>query len=395
MQEKIKGITLLTENRAAVNVPLTTGSVLLQNGNSAAQSLEDLIPKEEDYVNIPFRALSARYLGESGYFLDFSREGVLKKSVPLMLTKENGGLRTKPLKVQRNHSFAIEDTMGTISQAKWDESDKFGSPGINVMTRLDWKLYPDEVRKLLSNPPLIESASMSLLFDWEPSHPDLKLWQFFDMLGHEVDGEIVRFIVTDVLEYYHLGLVWDGGDAQATMLPEETLNKKMALQVPSGIQLGKSQIKKEDTMSLEIKNLQALKEALCLDTLTNEQELLEAVQALADSNAELINENRELKTMAELGKKHLQALREEVLRKAMLLNENGLEETRKNLIENANHETLQMLNADYERELQERFPLTCQDCGSTNISTRSSKEETANHKAGKNNIDETQFMVGR
>ncbi len=394
MYDKIKGITLLSENRATVSVPLTTGAVLLQNSNLEAKKLEDLIPKEEDYVNIPFRALSARYLGEAGYFLDFSREGVLKNSIPLMLTETQGGVRKKPLKVQRNHSFAIEDTMGTITEAKWDNSDKFGSPGINVMTRLDWKLYPDEVRKLLSNPPLIESASMSLLFDWEPSHPDLKMWQFFDMLGHEVDGEIVRFIVTDILEYYHMGLVWDGGDAQATMLPEETLQKKMAVAVPSTFQLNRSQIKKEDTMGLEIKNLDALKEVLCLDSLKTEQELLDAVQALADSNSELIKENRELKEMAELGQKHLQALREEVLRKAMLLHENGIEETRKNLIENANYETLQMLDADYDRELKERFPLSCQDCGSTNISTRSSKEELSN-SGGDERIDESQFMVGR
>src|SRR3954469_24503631 len=45
-------------------------------------SLEDLMPRESDYVYPVFRALSATVI--PGYWLDYSRPGVLEASTPML-----------------------------------------------------------------------------------------------------------------------------------------------------------------------------------------------------------------------------------------------------------------------------------------------------------------------
>src|SRR3989304_4251235 len=52
---------------------------------------EDVMPKPEDWMMMKFRAISATYLGPDGYWLDFSRPGVLLRSIPLMLPTAMGG----------------------------------------------------------------------------------------------------------------------------------------------------------------------------------------------------------------------------------------------------------------------------------------------------------------
>lgn len=407
------GITILENNTAAVRLGLDctplASQEIKQLSISAPEKLEDLMPKDSDYVNIPFRSLTAKYLGESGYFLDFSQENVLKDSIPLIMTAENGGQRKKPLKVQRNHSFDIEDTLGTVPKAWWDNSEEFSAPGINVMSRLDWKMYPNEVRKLLSNPPLIESSSWAFMFSWQQSHPDMKWWQFMDLLGHEVDGEVVCLIVTEISEYYHFGLVWAGGDDEAVQTGQTPLNPPLkkgglgGLPVPYSdvvtTELDKKtkikQPSKEEMMEeIIIKNLSSFQDVLGLDGVSDEAELLSAVQGLNDAVEKLRKDVKTLKPKAELGETYLKDTREEVLRLAKIVHNGELEETREELILKANLETLQMLEKDYRTQEAKLFPSFCQDCGSQNIQLRSSREEAPAEGDAAADVNEGQYKTG-
>ncbi len=410
------GLTILENNKASVRLGFDFN--LIQNKQikemqlAAPETLQDLIPKEHDFVDIPFRALSARFLGEEGYFLDFSKEGVLEKSIPLMLTKKEGGIRRKVLKVQRNHSYRVEDTLGYIPSVEWDNSQQFSAPGINAVTRINWKLNPKDVANLLSDPPLIESASMALMFNWEQSHPELRWWEFSDFLGRELDGQIVRLIVTEITEYFHLGLVWDGGDSEAEKV-ENGLARAQALSGPlpvpysnlnvpenSGNKIEKITIPKplhkEETNMQDfiIKELSAFQDLLGLESVKDENELLSAVQGLSEAVEDLRSKNEALKTNARLGEKYLKDTREEVLRRARVVHEGELEKTREDLILNANLETLLMLDKDYRAQEAKLFPNVCQDCGSTNIKLRSSKEELDDDIKTGTVPNEEQFKTG-
>ncbi len=132
----------------------------LQLQAASPASSDDLTPKESDYVRFKFRAISARYLGEEGYYLDFSRPGVLQASMPLMLPLSAGGTRRVHLKFHRNHSRRIEDVIGLVESNEWgDVTEKQSAPGINITVPIDIMLGPMEIRRLLSTPPLVDSVS--------------------------------------------------------------------------------------------------------------------------------------------------------------------------------------------------------------------------------------------
>lgn len=388
---------------------------------TAPETVADLIPKEADYIWPVFRAISKAYLGAGGYYLDFSRADVLESSLPLFLDRPRGGSRKKALKLQRNHSFDVEDTLGYIDQAEWDTSPRFPAPGINVVAGLDWKIAPQEARGLLSKPPLIDSVSISVAFDWEPSHPDLPWWQFFDLLGHELDGEVVRIIVTEILELYHIGLVWQGGDENADVIdtqPEKENNEGglqqfvYAWQDGEGFSAAKKERPPEKPLlssnpnwpghanslkytlnkkecgfmkELTISNLAPLLAALQVDSLTGEEDLVEKIKLLSEANAELRENVAELKDKAKIADQYLASERKEVLRLAGILKDGEPEETLLKMVEDADLETLQYFKRDFGKQVAEKFP----------EGGRSSVEELETETAAANDVDEAEYITGK
>lgn len=389
------------------------------------------------WVEYNFRLLTARYLGESGYYLDFATPGVLESALPLFRMQAEGGIREKPLKYQRNHSFRIEDTLG------YSESVSFINDGVGQITgigRLHRDLAAREIEMLNSDPPLLESVSLALNYNWVQSHPEMRFWQFIDLLGHEVDGEIVRIVVTEILEIYHVGLVWSGADEKAVRLSASQLWKEHAGDFPPTEELLKEN-KGDDTMKGIIQKLtdllgvdsenkieaavrRLMKKSENVDdlnveisNLTVEVEKLESGKAdlemrIAESDArieKLESEKAELKKRAEEGDKRicdLEAAEEQSKQAIAELNatisdqkpkvEMGqryidnlrkdvkglvglvmgdLSESMKDLIEQAGPEKLEGLRAEFEEKAETLFPVKCQDCGSLNVSNRSSREE--------------------
>lgn len=403
--------------------------------NNAGRPLAD-----SPWVEFDFRLLTARYLGESGYFLDFSTPGILEKALPLFRLQVDGGVREKPLKYQRNHSFRIEDTLGYSHSVSYGSENGIGQ--ITGVARLHRDLAAREIEMLNSDPPLLESVSLGLNYNWVQSHPKMRFWEFVDLLGHEVDGEIVRIIVTEILEIYHVALVWAGADEKAMRLNAMKLWKEHAADFPDGVVVELSQINKgDDIMNVIIQKLtellgvdsenkleaairQLMKKSEKVDSLNTEvSELTVKIQDLESDKADLEtqiaerdariekleSEKLELKTQAEesanrirdleaaeeesrqaiadlnttindqkpqvdMGQRYIDNLKKDVKGLVGLVM-GDLSESMKDLIEHAGPEKLEALRTEFEEKAETLFPVRCQDCGSLNVSSRSSREE--------------------
>jgi len=410
--EDRSGFSVLRSNLVVIN------PAAAENEQAALASAE-MMPQEGDYIFPRVRALSAAYLGHAGYYLDFSRKDVLKNSIPLMLLKSAGGSREKALKVQRNHSYNIENTIGHIKSNEWDGSKKLGHPGINAELSIDTVLAADDARRIMSNPPLIDSVSMAVGYKWEHSHPEMRFWTFIDLLGQEVDGEIVRFVVTEIIDYDHIGLVWSGGDTSAGFLnkyqaqfsekvekgkgrwilddqvcvlgatQEDSGTLKKSITLPDDRRVKVKSPNRRKNMSevltgLTIKNLSQFQELLGLE-IKDEGDLLEAITGLSEANVELREEVQELKPLAELGEKAKAAVRENVLRLAKILQGENFSKDDENRLEKADYEMLQYLEKDYQRQVEEKFP---------QAGRRSSEEELENGGEVAATVNEADYITG-
>ena len=105
-----------------------------------------------------------------------------------------------------------------------------------------------------------------------------------------------------------------------------------------------------------------------INTLTAEKEELN--EKIANLNTQVAN----LQEFATVGKNHIASLREDVVANYKKLKGEEADETILNMIgnETTGMATLISLNKDYQQQLEEKFPMTCSDCGSHNISRASS-----------------------
>lgn len=173
---------------------------------------QNIVPKPEDFLSVPFRLISATVVGgHSWKATDFSNVGALRASVPK--------LDRKP--IYPNHTPDLYNSLGIITDPYWDDGGMQDGlmipPGINGMMNLDAKTNPNLVRKVLMG--AVFSNSVTVSFNWEPSHSFDNLAEFENSIGtiHK-DGRMVTRKVTEVLDYYETSLVWLGADPFAKLL---------------------------------------------------------------------------------------------------------------------------------------------------------------------------------
>jgi len=376
MEAKISAwFELMENNRARVSLRMPVegvkrGEMKAANLQVNPESVEDVIPKPEDWLLAKFRAISAAYLGPEGYWLDFSRPGMLLASLPLMLTKGAGGTRRRPLKFHRNHSDLTQNIIGYISAAQWSEAGGEQSyPGINIDVMIDYKLAPNEARQIMAEPPLVESCSISLMFEWEPSHPELESWQFWNLIGEEIDGQIVRIMVSEILEYRHVALVHEGADEEADKL-QKANSKEQKAKNKQQENLGGKKMK----FVLSDEQVASLAKALGVQALATPEELIEQAQQISTANATLRGERTGLAAKAGQFDKLLGEKRDGV--KALIVKVDG--ENSKGLqavVDKLEWEALGDLEKEYGAKLEAKLPMKCMDCGSKNCERRSSVEE--------------------
>ena len=145
----------------------------------------DYIPKEEDFVRVPFRLISAAIVAPFSWrATDFSKKGILEASIPLLVGRP----------AHTDHSWSVNKAVGVVESAwysgtKKDASGNVIPAGINGVYKVDAKAFPELARGLMSNPPSIQGSSVTIEYEWEPSHKfenkdgETDWWKFFDNIG--------------------------------------------------------------------------------------------------------------------------------------------------------------------------------------------------------------------
>lgn len=362
---------------------------------------------EGDFVDVTYRALSAAMMGDRA--LDFSNEGVLRRSAALLEGQT----------VFKDHNTRVDNWVGLVAKTFWDNKTKGLPPGINAVLRLDTVKDPMTVRGVLQG--ALHSASVTVSFEWSPSHPKLmEEHNFWNNLGVEVDGEVVRIVVTKILKYWEISLVWQGADEYAKQIDEDgnalnrysfaaedpTENVELA-KAPAAPEIAKIEFiegqdsKQEESMKLktELEKVigsfkdeefqEALDAHLAAKVEAAKAECAQAVELASVEAAELKTKLEESEARIEglskdavLGKQYLEDTRKEVVelyKKAKGVD--GVKEVFLKTFEKADLELLKAWKEDYQLEAEKKFPLSCQKCQSTAVTRQSARMEEA--EAGK------------
>jgi hypothetical protein len=320
----------------------------------------DILPREEDYISVNFRALSKTIV--EGHWIDWSKDNVLKDSMPLLL-----GATVYP-----NHDFSdINNWLGSVRNVVWDEqgSQAEGVPGINAEYKIDALMNPRIARGLLMQPPAIHSTSMTVLFKYEFSHPDIATenrWRFYELLGEEVEGSIVRFIATQILEYWEASLVFQGADRLAKQYDESDdhdfadMSKRTDDNPPAAGNALPPNSNEEKTMKLTAEQKKELGIEFDGEDVP-ETEILKAAESHAAKAKEFDGVNiAELQKKAAAADGYIEKQRAEVSRLAKLAElgaeQGDLEEVIAQQIGGADFDTLVKLEAYFAKRVGEKFP---------------------------------------
>lgn len=382
---------------------------------------EDLVPKESDFIEPIFRALSEVIVHKGSNPIDFGMNGVLKASMKKLYGQT----------INVDHETATGNAMGAVSDVFWEESYKAGAitvpAGIQAKMKIDGKSNPRIARAIMMEPPAIHSASVTVSFLWEKSHSNLNEQEFFSKLGSfDKDGMMYRRIASLVKNYREISLVGHGADpfAQKTGPDGKIVNPKYANQVYNTARERADAMREvvkdnkyfffdyrediisnseEHTIPLEFKEdetsntdimLKELALALGLKETATQAEVLAALTAnktAADGIAALNTQITaltgeittlkagnpsaadvaELKVLRDTATASLAARRATVLAAYNKTTKKPLE-TVTNTIAAANLETLQVLEDTYKADIERLMPAKCGDCGSTKINRASS-----------------------
>ncbi len=330
----------------------------LQTGDAPAQSIDQVVPKDSDFIYPLFRALSAALI--PGYWVDFSKEGVLKKALPLFMGQTVYKNHGESVGLWGGRQFDVEKWLGSVSQAEWDaKGDKVGGvPGVNVEMKIDAVMNPRIARGLLMKPPAIHSCSETVIFDYDYSHPELvEQERFWRMLGEEVEGSIVRFIVTEIVGLQELSLVFQGADQIAKQIPDDGPDDDEYSDKRQGKQFGAPPIARITDRQKETHTVKLTAEQKTALGITQEGEEI--------PDADVIARATSLAQRATAADGVISAQRAEVLRLATIAEGTGEGDARKldpaiaGLIEKADASQLPALMTLYQDKAQKAFPLTC------------------------------------
>lgn len=352
MRSPLAAAVITASEALAKRAAETFQASLGKQDNFNFRTAGDVMPNAEDYITVAFRAISKTVV--PGHWIDWSKDDVLKDSVPKLLNQT----------VYPNHDFTdINNWLGAVSSVAWDEagSSSEGVPGITAEYKIDALMNPRVARGLLMKPPAIHSTSMTVLFKFEYSHPEIaeNRWRFFELLGEEVEGHVVRLIVTEILEYWEASLVFQGADRLAKKQDDETDESFSAEAEPAALTTPPNS-NEEKTMKLTKE--QKTKLGIEFDGEdVPETEIFKAAESMADKFAGVDPVNiAELTAKAAAGDKFTEKQRTEVTRLARLAelgaDEGDLDEVVSQSIADADFDRLVKLEGYYQKKVAERFP---------------------------------------
>lgn len=388
---------------------------------------EDLQPTEDDFVRPTFRALSAGIVRRNSYPVDFSKPGVLKGGAKLLVGQT----------IYNNHEILIGNQIGAVEKVSWQDAVKLSNgktipAGINAVFKIDGKSQPNIARGIMMDPPSIHSCSVTIEFQWEKSHPEMTDSEFYNLWGtYNKDGQLIRKVVTKVVRFYEISLVPHGADPfakrldsngtivlpdMATSIDQQSLLKKGAAfidfstdlenfsEIPTIPEHFNNNLSKKAKMEFIQKLAQSL--GLEFNEDTDEVTLQEnintalaglqdkvktsekAVATLTEKNGTLSNTITELEAKLEKAadpdviqrltddiKVVKDKLTAEITRVYKLAKDADPDESFLGLMAKSDISGLNALLSEYTGLADEKFPATCSDCGSHNVSRASAKED--------------------
>ena len=387
---------------------------------------EDLNPKDADFIEPVFRLLSETIVSKGFRPIDFSKPGILKKSMQMLLGQT----------INIDHEVAVGNAIGAVSAVWWQASYKTKDgitvpAGINGKLKIDGKSNPRIARGIMMNPPSIHSNSVTIRFKWEPSHKFENSSEFYQKLGtHDDKGVLIRMVVSEVLGYSETSLVSHGADSWAQKIKDdgEIQNPQYAdrqsfsigkdesfvrscLEIDYKTELsftadntipGKSNNNNNNTNPNEsdmeelIKEIQEkfgfeegtlTKENLAAKIVEVHTANLTQIETLKGEKETLTTEKGNLETQvstltadletANANKGTLDSFTEETRNEAVrlykLAMEDKADENIIGLISKSDLKAAQSFSKQYATAVDEKFKQTCNDCNSTNISRASAK----------------------
>lgn len=192
---------------------------------------ENIAIDPEQVLLVPFRLISATTVGANSYKATYFPAEVLEASMPLLINKP----------IYRNHDMDPDCWLGVVQAVEWGRSYLQGTTeipaGINGMLAIDTQneANAELARGIVMQ--AVRSNSVTVEFEWIPSHQFEFDFQFWDALGTMVDGRMVTRVVTNILDYHETSIVGLGADPFAKLIGDngELIDIDLANAVPDPI----------------------------------------------------------------------------------------------------------------------------------------------------------------
>lgn len=177
----------------------------------ASESFADGVVDGNGYYSKDFRIITADTLITDSHGIVMSiPTDVLKSAMPLFENKL----------VHLEHDTTLSNWIGKINNPVWQEITPERPAGINATVSVSYER--DEILKAgvikAMKEGLIRNGSLGFSVAWVKSHPDMKDSLFWEMMGKEVDGVVVHFIITKITTIFEYSLCHAGADPYATAL---------------------------------------------------------------------------------------------------------------------------------------------------------------------------------
>ncbi|EMJ63378.1 hypothetical protein [Leptospira sp. P2653] len=363
------GVRLNCSGQGSV-VLFASGAVLSGGGKLSTPTIpQEPISSDLPYVEHDFRMLSKAFI--ECYALDFTKDNVLKNATSLFATK-----------IYKDHETFVENSIGAVIDPTW--SDEKNNEGVNGRFRFFKKFASSIIDRLETDPPILDSCSVGIQFTYIKSHANLE--NFYLHLGEEIEGSVVRLVITKIIAVSEVSIVCAGADPNAKKLSlnhfEETSSES-----------GEEEPQTEENMKLKAKLLLALGlslESLGLEKQGEEVELsaekyevvlqkagseYSKLKTALDTYARLTNQESfsagfdhesNVATLNELlgePRKILEQNRNEVLKAYRLFVNGKADKTIEEMIESADLKQLKALANQYGIKLNEKFPVRTDELG--------------------------------
>lgn len=179
---------------------------------------EDMKPKPEDFLYVPFRLLSATMVAAGSWRSTMFPAKVLKKATNMLLKK---GVFT-------DHDDRPKNWTGYVAKTQWQNPTQQNGQtipgGINGLLAIDTTIERNrDIAKGIING-AVYSNSVGIQFTYKMSHDYDNVWDFREAVGtiHE-DGRMVHMEVTQVIEIHETSLVYLGADPYAKRIGNDGL----------------------------------------------------------------------------------------------------------------------------------------------------------------------------